>query len=102
MLANSVISVVYYFAVPKQMIFEPARDGSPHAVAGPGERRGRLRLVAIVAVFVFPNPIARAAELSTLIALSLEVPPALRTCCGFGPGEPCPLHIERPVRAWLS
>ena len=33
MVVNSVISVVYYFAVPRQMIFEPARDESPDAVA---------------------------------------------------------------------
>ena len=39
MLVNSVVSVVYYFAVPKQMIFEPARDESPLRVAGARQRR---------------------------------------------------------------
>jgi NADH-quinone oxidoreductase subunit N len=67
MLANSVISVVYYFAVPKQMIFEPARDESRMRSPALVNFVVVLALVAIVAIFVFPNPIARAAEISTLI-----------------------------------
>ena len=67
MLANSVISVVYYFAVPKQMIFEPAIDESPLRSPALVNAVVFLALVAIVAVFVFPNPLARAAEISTLI-----------------------------------
>jgi NADH-quinone oxidoreductase subunit N len=67
MLANSVISVVYYFAVPKQMIFESARDESRMRSPALVNFVVVLALVAIVAVFVFPNPIARAAEISTLI-----------------------------------
>jgi NADH-quinone oxidoreductase subunit N len=67
MLANSVISVVYYFAVPKQMIFEPARDDSRMRSPALVNAVVALTLVAIVTVFVFPNPIARAAEISTLI-----------------------------------
>ena len=67
MLANSVISVVYYFAVPRQMIFEPARDESRMRSPVLVNAVVVLTLVAIVAVFVFPNPIARAAEISTLI-----------------------------------
>jgi NADH-quinone oxidoreductase subunit N len=67
MLANSVISVVYYFAVPKQMIFEPARDESRMRSPTLVNFVVVLALVAIVAVFVFPNPIAHAAEISTLI-----------------------------------
>ena len=43
MLANSVISVAYYFAVPKQMIFEPAVDDSRMRSPGPGERGGLPR-----------------------------------------------------------
>jgi NADH-quinone oxidoreductase subunit N len=67
MLANSVISVVYYFAVPKQMIFEPAHDESRMRSPALVNFVVVLALVAIVAVFVFPNPIARAAEISTLV-----------------------------------
>jgi hypothetical protein len=54
-------------AVPKQMIFEPARDESRMRSPALVNVVVVLALVAIVAVFVFPNPIARAAEISTLI-----------------------------------
>ena len=67
MLANSVISVAYYFAVPKQMIFEPAVDDSRMRSPALVNAVVFLALVAIVAVFVFPNPIAHAAQISTLI-----------------------------------
>jgi NADH-quinone oxidoreductase subunit N len=67
MLINSVISVGYYFAVPKQMIFEPAEDTSPMRSPVLVNAVVAVALVAIVAIFVFPNPIARAADLSTLI-----------------------------------
>jgi len=67
MLANSVISVAYYFAVPKQMIFEPAVDDSRMRSPALVNAVVFLALVGIVAVFVFPNPIAHAAQISTLI-----------------------------------
>ena len=49
------------------MIFEPARDESRLRSPALVNFVVVLALVAIVAVFVFPNPIARAAEISTLI-----------------------------------
>ncbi len=67
MLINSVISVSYYFAVPKQMIFEPAADDSPLRSSALVNAVVAIALVAIVAIFVIPNPIARAAEISTLL-----------------------------------
>ncbi len=67
MLVNSVISVAYYFAVPKQMILEPAADESALRSSWLVNAVVAFALVAIVAIFVFPNPIARAADLSTLI-----------------------------------
>ena len=67
MLVNSVISVAYYFAVPKQMIFEPALDDSRMRSPALVNAVVFLALVGIVAVFVFPNPIAHAAQISTLI-----------------------------------
>ena len=67
MLVNSVISVSYYFAVPKQMVFEPAVDDSRLRSPLLVNAVVALALVAIVAIFVFPNPIARAADISTLI-----------------------------------
>ena len=67
MLVNSVISVFYYFAGPRQMIFKPATDESPlrpswlvTAVVG-------FAALAILALFILPNPFARLADLSTLI-----------------------------------
>jgi NADH-quinone oxidoreductase subunit N len=69
MLVNSVISIVYYFAVPRQMIFRDAQDRSPlrapvlvTAVVG-------IAMVALVAIFVLPNPFARLADLSTLVGV---------------------------------
>jgi NADH-quinone oxidoreductase subunit N len=67
MLVNSVISISYYFAVPKQMLFEPAVDESRFRSPVLVNVVVALALVAIVAIFVFPNPIARAADISTLI-----------------------------------
>ena len=67
MVVNSVISVAYYFAVPKQMIFEPAVDDSRMRSPALVNAVVFLALVGIVAVFVFPNPIAHAAQISTLI-----------------------------------
>jgi len=67
MLVNSVISVSYYFAVPKQMIFEPAGDESPLRSSALVNAVVAFALFAIVAIFVFPNPIAHAADISTLI-----------------------------------
>jgi NADH-quinone oxidoreductase subunit N len=67
MLVNSVISVSYYFAVPKQMVFEPAVDESRLRSPLLVNAVVALALVAIVAIFLFPNPIARAADISTLI-----------------------------------
>jgi NADH-quinone oxidoreductase subunit N len=69
MVINSVISVAYYFAIPRQMIFRE-----------PEERLLDLRspllvtavvfttMVALIVVFFFPNPFADLADLSTLVA----------------------------------
>jgi NADH:ubiquinone oxidoreductase subunit 2 (subunit N) len=61
------VSIGYYFAIPKQMIFQPALDESrlrsPWLVA----TVVAIAMVALLAVFVIPNPIARVAQLSTLI-----------------------------------
>lgn len=67
MVINAVISVSYYFAVPKQMVFETAPDESPLRSTALVNLAVVLALVAIIAVFVFPNPIARVADISTLI-----------------------------------
>jgi NADH-quinone oxidoreductase subunit N len=67
MVLNSVVSVAYYFAVPKAMIFTAADDERPlrppalvTAVVG-------LALVAITAAFFWPDLFARAPQFSTLL-----------------------------------
>jgi NADH-quinone oxidoreductase subunit N len=67
MVVNSVVSIYYYFAVPRQMIFEPAEDESRLRVPALVTAVVALAMVAVVAVFVFPNPFAHAADISTLI-----------------------------------
>jgi len=67
MVLNSVISISYYFAVPKQMLFESAADETRFRSPVLVNVVVAVALVAIVAIFVFPNPIAHAADISTLI-----------------------------------
>jgi NADH-quinone oxidoreductase subunit N len=67
MLVNSVISIAYYFAVPRQMIFRDAEDGSPLRVPALVTAVVAVAMVALVVVFVIPNPFARLADLSTLV-----------------------------------
>ena len=67
MVLNSVVSLWYYLAVPRQMLFEePALDRplrSPALVVGATV----LAMVAIVAVGVWPELVARFPPLSTLV-----------------------------------
>jgi NADH-quinone oxidoreductase subunit N len=67
MLVNSVISVFYYFAVPRQMIFKPATDESRMQISWLVSAVVGLAALALVMVFVMPNPFARLADLSTLV-----------------------------------
>jgi NADH-quinone oxidoreductase subunit N len=67
MVVNSVVSIYYYFAVPRQMIFEPAEDESPLRVPALVTAVVALAMAAVVVVFVFPNPFSHAADISTLI-----------------------------------
>jgi NADH:ubiquinone oxidoreductase subunit 2 (subunit N) len=70
MLVNSVVSIYYYFIVPRQMLFkDPERDERlpvPALVTGVVG----LAMVALFAIFVIPNPFARVAELSVLSSLA--------------------------------
>ena len=78
MLINSVISIGYYFAIPKQMIFVEGEDG---------ERKLRapvlvgavafVALLAVIAIGIYPNFIVRFPPLSTLLG-SLERAASLR------------------------
>ena len=69
MLLNSVISIAYYFAVPRQMIFRDAEDSSRLRVPALVTAVVALTMVALVVVFVLPNPFARLADMSTLVGL---------------------------------
>jgi NADH-quinone oxidoreductase subunit N len=71
MLLNSVVSIYYYFLVPRQMLF---KDPDPDerlrvpvlvtAVVG-------LAMAALLVIFVVPNPFAEIAELSVLRSLAV-------------------------------
>ena len=67
MLINSVISIYYYFAVPRQMIFAETEDVTPLRTSWLVTAVSAAAMVAIVAIFILPNPIARMADLSTLV-----------------------------------
>jgi NADH-quinone oxidoreductase subunit N len=67
MVINSVISVAYYFAVPKQMIFESAEDESPLRAPALVTAVVGLALVGITAAFFWPDLFARAPQFSTLL-----------------------------------
>jgi NADH-quinone oxidoreductase subunit N len=66
MLVNSVISVVYYFAIPRQMLFvdptEPERLRGPALVTAVVA----VAVVALIAIFLLPSPVADLAKMSTL------------------------------------
>jgi NADH-quinone oxidoreductase subunit N len=67
MLVNSVISIFYYFAVPRQMIFRPALDERPLHASWLVTGVVGLAALALVLVFILPDPFARMANLSTLL-----------------------------------
>jgi NADH-quinone oxidoreductase subunit N len=69
MLVNSVVSVFYYLLVPRQMFLRPPADRSRLRVPVLVTAVVALATVALVAIFVLPNPIARLAEISTLVGL---------------------------------
>jgi NADH-quinone oxidoreductase subunit N len=67
MVINSVISIAYYFMIPREMIFREPGDGlvalrSPALVSGVVV----IAMVVVIAIFFLPNPFADLADLSTL------------------------------------
>jgi NADH-quinone oxidoreductase subunit N len=67
MVINSVISVGYYFSIPRAMIFEePAEDEGRAATPALLGFVVGLSMVAIVAIFVVPDALFRLGELSSL------------------------------------
>ena len=69
MLVNSVVSVFYYLAVPRQMFLREAADRSRLRVPALVTGVVAASMVAVVVIFVLPNPFARLAEISTLVGL---------------------------------
>jgi NADH-quinone oxidoreductase subunit N len=69
MLVNSVVSVFYYLAVPREMFLRDAADRSRLRVPALVTAVVGVSMFAIVAIFVLPGAIARLAELSTLVGL---------------------------------
>jgi len=69
MLVNSVVSIYYYFMIPRQMIFTPPEDRARMPVPALVTGVVTLATAALVILFLFPNPIAHVADLSTLSPL---------------------------------
>ncbi len=67
MLANSVVSISYYFAVPRQMFLKPAEDETPLAAPVLVSAVVAVATVAIVMIFILPGAFARLADLSSLV-----------------------------------
>ncbi|HEV8087565.1 MAG TPA: proton-conducting transporter membrane subunit, partial [Actinomycetota bacterium] len=67
MVINSVISVGYYFLIPRQMIFEDPDEGETH-FATPALLGFVVAasMVLLVAIFIVPNVLYRLGELSAL------------------------------------
>jgi NADH-quinone oxidoreductase subunit N len=70
MLVNSVVSVYYYFSVPRAMIFQDPEPGETLRPSWLVTAVVALAMVALVAFFVLPNPIARLGDLSTLTGIA--------------------------------
>jgi NADH-quinone oxidoreductase subunit N len=67
MVVNSVVSVAYYFLIPKAMIFSVADDESPLRAPALVTAVVGVALVAITAAFFWPDLFARAPQFSTLL-----------------------------------
>jgi NADH-quinone oxidoreductase subunit N len=66
MVINSVISVGYYFLIPRAMIFEDAEEEAPVRSSFLVTAVVAVAMVALVVIFVVPNAIYRLGEVSSL------------------------------------
>ncbi|HEX6845079.1 MAG TPA: NADH-quinone oxidoreductase subunit N [Actinomycetota bacterium] len=64
MLVNSVVSIVYYFAVPRAMIFKEPRDTEPLRPAWLVAAVVAVAVVALLAIFVLPNAVAHLGDIA--------------------------------------
>jgi NADH-quinone oxidoreductase subunit N len=66
MVINSVISVGYYFLIPRAMIFEDAEDEAPFRSPILVTAVVAVAMIALLVIFVVPNAIYRLGEVSSL------------------------------------
>jgi len=66
MVINSVISVAYYFLIPRAMIFEEPEDGAPFRSPVLVTAVVAVAMVALLWIFVVPNAIYHLGEVSSL------------------------------------
>jgi NADH-quinone oxidoreductase subunit N len=69
MLVNSVVSVFYYLLVPREMFLREPADRSRLRVPALVTAVVGAATIALVGIFVLPNPVARLAEISSLVGL---------------------------------
>jgi NADH-quinone oxidoreductase subunit N len=67
MVVNSVVSVFYYLAVARQMIFQPAEDPTPFRTPALVAGVVGLTMAALVFFFLLPGTFSRLANISTLV-----------------------------------
>jgi len=67
MVVNSVVSVFYYLAVPRQMIFQPADDPTPFRTPALVAGVVGLSMAALLFFFLLPGTFSRLADISTLV-----------------------------------
>jgi NADH-quinone oxidoreductase subunit N len=66
MLVNSVVSIVYYFAIPRAMLFTEPESGETLRSSWLVTAVVAAAMIALVAIFVIPNPIAHLGDVSSL------------------------------------
>jgi NADH-quinone oxidoreductase subunit N len=67
MVVNSVVSVFYYLAVVRQMVFQPAEDLTPFRTPAPVAAVVGLAMAALLFFFVLPGTFSALARMSTLV-----------------------------------
>jgi NADH-quinone oxidoreductase subunit N len=67
MVVNSVVSVFYYLAVARQMIFQPTEDPTPLRTPAPVAAVVGLAMAALLFFFLLPGTFSALARMSTLV-----------------------------------
>jgi NADH:ubiquinone oxidoreductase subunit 2 (subunit N) len=71
MLLNSIVSIYYYLAVPREMLFKDPDEGDRLPVPVLVSGVVAIAMVVLVVIFILPNPFVRVADLSTLAPITL-------------------------------